>query len=477
MKKLLLSTTALAGAGLLSLGAAAGTVAENDSGVTLSIDLEVKSTFANASSDAKPGDITLRGSAAGADNTLNSDVSDDNLNQTVGAKSGQRQKTGQTTDWNLGLTAAGMSDSGIAYQAVLKFEENTSTLTKDEVYVSFSGGFGTITLGEDDPASDGIRMGEPAVGGADADWDRYIRTREAATVVDLGQLDNTADLSSPFTDPDDEPVAEKSVLTSTLVKHSSDFLYGDDANGIKYAYSGDVGQGSLSFAASFTPSSESQATNADNVKYKASGYRDVLSAGLSFTQNFGGGSASAWVAMNKGDARKANNLATTYGREDLDEIGYGVQFAFNNFTVGALMIDSGDSGYSKLEATTANNARKAKRDDREAVGIGAKYTMGSWSFGINHREAEGDAYGLDGKDKSSATGVGVSYAMAPGWTIFADAVKFDHDPAGGTVGEIADGVIADDDAKAKAARLINTAAAKRNDNDGTVLLLGTAVKF
>jgi outer membrane protein OmpU len=145
---------------------------------------------------------------------------------------------------------------------------------------------------------------------------------------------------------------------------------------------------------------------------------DAFEIGAQWSGNFSGVTLKVGGGYYTADGAPATNL---------DPSGYnvGAQVGFGAFTFGG--------GYNSSDDTGANA-------DYDSWNLGVSYAMGDWTIGGNYGDVDRSGTGTDG----SAYGLGASYALAKGLSVNGDLMFYENDTT---------------------------------NNDSTVIMLGTKVKF
>lgn len=263
-----------------------------------------------------------------------------------------------------------VADNGIEYGARMDLDD-VATDTKvdvDETWVFLRGGFGQVTLGDDDNAGDDLNVGVPTAGtgGFDGNWSDFAT---GALGITTTNAENDGD--------------------ATKIKYSS-----PDFQGV---------QAGISFA----PDSESPGETPDLTN--DGDFSDVISIGGRYEGDFGNVGLLVGGAFQTGDGAP--------GLEDLSAWDIGAVVTFGPAAFGAQYIDDGDSG-----APIGSNV------EFSAFSVGATYSTGPWTFGADWFSGEIDT--PVGDITEDVLGLTASYTVAAGLGVDADFVFFD-DEAGG----------------------------------------------
>jgi len=363
MKKQLLLSTAIAGAGLVLFGAPA---------------------FAGNASASKT-ELTIGGSL---DFQVGIGNDDTDLVNSRGYDF--------VTDTEIHFDFRGMADNGLTYGARIELEADTSaTGNADEGNIYLFGDFGRLEFGDQDGAEDQMiydaGRAMSGVGGIDGDVDRWFVNTSVAT-------------SFP------------------------DIIDSSDATKITYytpRFSG------IQAGVSFTPDLSSGGLNVANENLNS--FENHIGVGLNYTGMFGGASVSVGGVYSRADFDPAPGFTT----DDISAFAIGTSVEIAGFTIAGSYGDNGDSG---------------PLDDNWFWDIGVGYGMGPWSVSAGYLSSEAKVDGAGNPDEEFQNiAVSAGYQVAPGLYTYADLMFVESD----------DG----------------TAVSPGNDNNATILLLGTVVSF
>ena len=288
---------------------------------------------------------------------------------------------GGTTDTTLNVNAEGVADNGLRYGARINIDDgiigvDNSSFLIDETWVFVAGDWGQVRLGEKEGQASNLRFAVPAVGNGQADGD-------------FGRyIDDFGIFGTDFIDS------------------------GDDA---KVSYIGTFG--AFTFGASYSPTTGQQLSDPGQSDNDPGDFENVVSLGA----NFNGDWDSFTFGVSGG---VAIGSAEDGAEDDLEEFGAGGQVGFGGFIIGGFYI------YSDGGAV----------DERSRFGLGATFSAGPWSFGINALLADED------EQEDMVYGIGTAFDIAPGLQWYADGVVFEYD------GDV-------------------------DDNDGWVILTGLTASF
>lgn len=270
----------------------------------------------------------------------------------------------QNEGW-IQVNARGTADNGLTYGFRLDLDdvETDASVAVDETYIFFQGGFGTVTLGDDDHAADDVRVGVPTAGTGifDGGFGDYT---SGGGIVSIGPTGNN---------------------DSTKIKYTST---GADLSG-------------FTVGISYSPDSRSEGDDVFRVLSDTSarpsppgtGFDDVISGGVRYSGDFEGFSVTAGAAGYIGE-----NAGTG---EDLESWVVGINGGTGGFEAGVNYVDNGDG-------------------NSDGFNIGVTYGQGPWEVGATYSDFDND-----GPGDEQIYGIGGSYDWLPGVGIDADIVGFD----------------------------------------------------
>jgi hypothetical protein len=364
MKKELLLSTAIAGAGLVLFGGSA---------------------FAGDAKAAKT-ELTIGGSL-----DFQAGIGDDDTNA--------RNSRGYdfVTDTEIHFDFRGVADNGITYGARIELEADEGTTNNvDEGNIYIFGDFGRIELGDQDGAEDQMiydaGRAMSGVGGIDGDVDRWFTNTSAATSF-----------------PDIIDSSDNTKITYYTPRFSG-----------------------VQAGVSFTPALNSTGLNVANEN--SGSFENHIGLGLNYTGSFNGVDVGVGAVYSRADADAAVGTVAT---DDISAYAIGASIGFSGFTVAGSWGDNGDSG---------------ALDDNSFWDVGLGYGMGPWSVSVGYLKAEAKADGTNMPTQDFRNiAVSAGYQVAPGLYTYADLLFAESDDGGTT--------------------------APTNDNNATILLLGTVVSF
>lgn len=395
MRKILLGTTAVVGAALLSTGAfAQGTTAGTGSvapgqaqGATL--------TAAPAPRLAAAGGLTVR--LGGYFEFSGAMIQDDNdrASRIAANNSAARSRYDFRNDMELTVFVDGRAANGMTYGAVIEFQMDNGTgtagdnsnVSMDEMYGFLAmPNLGRLYFGAEDSAASLLVVRAPGAGalGGDAVWDEFV--------VQTGLY------SSPY-------------ITSGIND-------GNDATKIGYLSPQFAG---FDFGVSYAPNAgEGERTdnsNGTNQRQRLT-IENEISAAIRYRGTFGPVGVSVGLGGMWADAPQNIANTTVVRGQDVTAYFLGAQIAAYGFALGAEYATGQYNG-----ASVGRTPLAAGLDDSWHYLIGATYTMGPVVFGAVFGQGEQD----NGTDRAGAEladrkhtvwGLGVLYNMAPGLGLY-----------------------------------------------------------
>jgi hypothetical protein len=370
MKKTLLASTAIVGASMLAAPAYAGTAAAGDNYT-----------------------VTISGVYWHQINSLDEDIS---------AGHGRGYKF-NTPEAEVYVDAKATADNGITYGVSLELNAGTDDTTgADEAYAQISSSsWGTVQLGDNDGAANQMKIGS-----------------FQANKSGVGTLGGLTALSSAF----------HNQFPGFLVRADWDaaILAGGDASKVTYFSPRFAG---FQVGASLMPDSGVNGLSATE-RDDDGDFENTVDVGVNYSGKFDDFGVFVGAAYTFGDA-EGNTSGTgtaSLEREELEVFTIGASVNFAGFVVGADYRDNGESGIAKTAAAAGADA-----GTWWSVGVG--YGMGPWGVDAHYALGEQDnaSTAASGETEVTRYGLGVSYAVAPGWRVTGDYELIDHENiSGGT---------------------------------------------
>jgi predicted porin len=321
--------------------------------------------------------------------------------------------------------AKGSTDAGLNYRANIQWRyTNGGSGSFDETWLQFSGGWGSIVLGGDDPVSD-------TVAGTAG------HTFQAGT---WGTDGNNALRNVNFL----------GLGTATHYYQSSAGMTGD-ANKISYTTPNFAGfQAGVSYTpqgAAFQQTQQVNNNSNDQVLDIAAGWGGEFGGvGLKIDGSYQWGEDNAGGTV-AGFTQNATTGAITPGgaitgdQEDIGSYMLGGSVTFAGFGLGVGYFDNGDSGVTK----------GSNGDAGSGFNVGGSYNFGPATVSLMYQESQDDTDGNGIDDESTIYHAGVTYTIAEGLNAYGSYYNMSLDDEGG-----------------------RTAA---TSNDAQVVIIGTRVSF
>jgi len=284
-----------------------------------------------------------------------------------------------------GFTASAKTDSGITYG--FRTEIGTESISSDELYGFISGDFGKVEFGNQDGAANQMQIGAFNANG-----------------TFQGTLGGTFGLSA-FN-------GQAGAGDGHLIRDDVEqFIYGD-GNKIVYISPRFTG---FQIGASWTPQNNAEGSSGfgDN----AARFENVGDVAINYVGNFNDVSFKASAAYIFSDDQEPNGVA----QEDLGMTKVGASVSFSGLTVGVSYRHNGDF----------NVALNAAGDGGKWMGIGAMYKMDAWTLNVSGARGTQDFGAGTLEQENNRFGLGVGYAVAPGWDLMADYLNLSRDNNGG----------------------------------------------
>ncbi|NQY81762.1 MAG: porin [Alphaproteobacteria bacterium] len=438
MKKLLIATSAIVGLGLVSADFAAAELetsfsglvrirlvngAQANNGVTTGGTSVVPESWSglDKNDDCILGKnpLTIEVNAWGKNEAATNPAASNNICylKALGVETPTNYSIGPTLGVNraqLQWDVKGTSDSGLTYGARIRVRPTSGAGGRVHTYVYFGSNFGQFTVGHSDgitgSAYVGVGMAGAGSGGLDGAGIGFSQPSAGASLAKIG---------SPVVDASygaNSRLAYKSPTISGLRVHA-EYALGDGV--------------------------ESNGADAGHV-----------AAALTYSADLSDGSFNAIVSYLR--ARADDTLADTSSQSATTQTKkvamVGLDSTFGPVTIGANYLDLGNSG--GLKKPTANKLKGSQRRYMFSV----KYNFGPGAVSLAYARAtaavyKGSSAATAYTDRVSGYTVGLSYSVAPGWSVYGDLNR----------GTAATGRVA--------------AAGKSASASATTWLLGTNVSF
>jgi len=338
------------------------------------------SAFAAGSAYAEKPVMTFSGSLAYEMIFADGDQADAGVGHSISANDQMSE---------LAWDARGSTDAGLNYRANVQWRyTNGAAGSFDESWLQFSGGWGSIVLGGDDPVSDTI-AGTAGHTFQEGTW---------------GTDGNNALRNVNFL----------GLATGTHYYQSSAGMTGD-ANKISYTTPNFGGfQAGVSYTPQGVAFQQTQQVN-DNANDQ------VLDLAAGWGGEFGGVGLKFDGSYQMGED---NSGTAGADREDLRSYMLGASITFAGFGLGA--------GYfNSEESNTAKGVANA--DGGEGFNVGGSYSFGPGSVSLMYQNSTDDLNGDNLEDESTIYHAGVTYTIADGLNAYGSYYNMSIDNEGGNV--------------------------------------------
>lgn len=368
MKKILLGTTGLIGAVLLSAAANAGTPK-----------------------------VTLGGFAdfqAG----FTSDDEDDN-----------RRDTAFRNDNEVSIRVDGKTDGGLGYGAVIDLEADITDDVNSQgdnaarTFTYLEGGWGRVELGGNKSASATLSVDASslavATGGINGAWVYFVNAPAGG---------NTASFIS----------------TSRLpTEHGDTTEFGDEStyNATKVTYYTPKFSG-FQAGISYTPDLGARGQTVERIEDAATpdslvGFGDVINGGVTYDNQFANGLRVAVSVTGEYAEADDDIAAPSTEREDTEAYNIGGLLGYRGFSIAASYGDWSESG--QLDGSD---------DEGDYYTVGAGYEAGPFGVSATYLSSQLDVAGEENEFDNIV--LGADYKLAPGLTPYAEVSFYDFDEGG-----------------------------------------------
>lgn len=364
-----------------------------------------------------------------------------------------KRGTASETDTEVYVGAHGKTESGLKYGAKIQLQGDQSDVkNSDETYLYLSGDWGRLEVGDQDGASERMSYHTPyafGTGGVQGDYSNFVyRNNGDANTDTFNAFTQGAGTTAVLSGGEFSVDGRKFIAG---LNHMTKAFDSDDATKITYfsprfegfqfgvSYAPD-GEGSLGRDKNHTGAADERVQGLA----KLSDFENIYEVGLNYVNEFDGIGVAVSATYTGADAKGSTGGA--YEFEDLASYQVGGQVSYMGFTLGGGYVNSGDSGY---------NTSRRNNDDAQAFNVGIQYETGPFAVGVNALFAENEGFqGTTRNNHLDVVSVGASYYLAPGLATYVEGTYFDY--------------------KSSEKSAAN---AKVNDNDGTVVIIGTMFEF
>src|SRR5262245_1572603 len=334
MKRLLLGTTVLCGAGLVAAPAFA------EDGIHLIVGGYFKEAFMAVTDD---------------------DVSNDDGPSDPGAF---RATDGFFNDAEIDFTGVTTLDNGLEVGAHIEVEGETQGHMIDESYIWFAGGFGEVRIGADDEALHKACVIPP---GGSSNFSAFSPNQWGANTGQVMSFFGGIDDASICRGVDDDTDAQKIIYTSPIFAGFQ--LTGSyTPNGNDEGHDDGVGP-HVGMPQNNIGESRHNVSVAINYGYDGNNWGIRSSLGASF----------------EGQVEEGQTPGFDFNQKKQDFYQAGINLYFGNFAIGIggeYYHDLVDINFADLEVI---------KSDSWVAGIGASYSYDAWIFGVQYSHRENDS--------------------------------------------------------------------------------------
>jgi predicted porin len=305
-----------------------------------------------------------------------------------------RQRSDFRTESELNVYADGIAANGMRYGAMFELQMDTMSSTAgtgtgvdyDELYGFVKGSWGELRFGQEDSAANLLQVRRPGVLWMDDSgaWDEFVA--------------NSGYIMAPVNDGND----------ATKIVYLSPQFMGFDV-GISYTPN------------RFEGEQANIPTSTGNFQRDRTGLENEISAALRYRGTFGpvGVGASFVAQFADAGSLSANGAPIAVKDQNVTTYAAGLLLRAYGFQIG------GDYTWGNYRNAPATTSLGKGLDYSDQWGFGITYTIGAFTLGGMWAQATQD----NGTDTAGAKlddrtqtylGVGVSYVLAPGMTLFAN---------------------------------------------------------
>ena len=302
-----------------------------------------------------------------------------------------RQSTDMRTESEINLYVDGRASNGLQYGAVFELQMDSMTSTAgtgtgvdyDELYGFVKGAWGELRFGQEDSAASLMQVMAPSVlwmGRSDA-WDEFV---VGSNYIGAGINDGN---------------------DSTKIIYLSPQFSGFDF-GLSYSSNRNEGEQT-------TTSSSTTAYQRDYT-----GLTNEISAALRYRGTIGGVGVQASLAAQFADSARQSSTGLSIAARDQNVTVYSAGLVLSGLLPGLSI--GGDYTWGNYRTTPGTGSVAQGVDGSSMIGLGAVYTTGALSLGVNYAVSTQSNGGTVDDRTQTYIGAGLSYVIAPGMTFFAN---------------------------------------------------------
>jgi len=373
MRKILLGTTAVVGLALAAPAAFAQSAAPAVAGAATSA-LNVRlggffeMTYGVVSDEADKSGVNRRGAGLQSRNT-----------------------TDFRTEAEIALYVDGTAANGLQYGAFFEFQmDNALSATTgsntgvdfDEIYGYAKGAWGELRFGNEDSAASLLQVTRPVVWGMGVSdqWDEFL-VSDPHIIAGLG----------------DGGDATKIIYLSPQF------------NGFDFG---------LSYAANRFEGERQDSSTASVNQRDNTGLTNEITAALRYRGTVGGVGIQAGLAAMFADSAKQSTGGVAIATRDQNVTAYSAGLVLAGLLPGLSI--GGDYTWGKYRGTPGGSSVAAGVDGSTQLTLGATYTAGNLTLGVNYGSAVQSNGGTVDDRTQTFYGVGMAYVVAPGMSLYAN---------------------------------------------------------
>ena len=397
MRKILLGTTGVVGAALLTMGAAQAQTAPT---------------------------VRIGGYFDFSVGFINDDSDTNMITQSVSGSRSDLQQYDFRSDAEIVINVAGKAANGMSYGATIELQVDNvgvggpgTAVDTDEMWAFVSSPtLGTLQFGDQDSAANQMQVRAPflATNSASGRWTDFVQHQGSARYM-VTSINDGGD--------------------RTKIIYLSPQFFGFDF-GFSFAPNG--GEGERERTGLGVGTDGNITTSLPFFQRSAATTQNEFTAALRYRGSFGNIGVAAGFAMTTSEVEKTR----APGSQDPNAYTVGLSVSGFGLTVGGEYMWGSFAPGSGGTGVIANG-----RDNSTSWAIGATYTMGAFAFGAYYGSAESDTSAPGRGDRDhSVFGIGAEYTIAPGLVGFANYTMVSNSNLEGTTGAVTAGRSRDVDA-------------------------------